>query len=250
MSRGPTEEPNRDPPRIVEGDSPGAKWIEALRQEPLPSWDHLPPAPRPRPPLPHTVPLGGVLVGAALLGAVLWGTRSPSRPAPPPSSAAEPAQPTPQEPPVHGTTEPKPPPPTAEPAPVVAAPTHAPDTVATDARATAAPRPRTKRRRPGAPRKQRSEHPSEVDLLEAAARALRAHPGEALRLLDRAARRYPRGTLRQEREVLRIEALIRLGRQRKASRTARRFLTRWPTSALRPRVERLLREAGEAPSTK
>lgn len=65
---------------------------------------------------------------------------------------------------------------------------------------------------------------------------------QALSLLDTYDRGTPRGSLRLEAEVLRIDALSRSGRVDQARARARVFLTRHPTSVLAARVRRL---AGE-----
>lgn len=62
---------------------------------------------------------------------------------------------------------------------------------------------------------------------------------QALSLLDAYDRGTPRGSLRLEAEVLRIDALSRSGRMEQARARARAFLTRHPTSVLAARVRRL-----------
>jgi hypothetical protein len=81
---------------------------------------------------------------------------------------------------------------------------------------------------------------SEVTLLDAAEAALGSDPGAALSLANRHTARFPYGMLSQEREVIAIEALWRLGRSDEARRRARRFFQDYPRSAHRPRVEALL----------
>jgi hypothetical protein len=53
-------------------------------------------------------------------------------------------------------------------------------------------------------------------------------------------RRFPDGPLSSERELLRILALTRLGRTSEARAARDAFLTRWPTSAYRNEIIRLL----------
>jgi RNA polymerase sigma-70 factor, ECF subfamily len=65
---------------------------------------------------------------------------------------------------------------------------------------------------------------------------------QALALLDAYDREAPRGVLRLEAEVLRIDALSRTGRMAQARARAHAFLSRYPTSVLSARVRRL---AGE-----
>ena len=62
---------------------------------------------------------------------------------------------------------------------------------------------------------------------------------EALSLLDAYERATPRGALRLEAEVLRIDALSRSGRTELAKSRARAFLERHPRSVLAARVRRL-----------
>jgi hypothetical protein len=80
--------------------------------------------------------------------------------------------------------------------------------------------------------------------LDAARAALRAGSvPRALQELDRYARRHPRGVLRQEASVLRIEALLRARDASKAQRTAQRFLSEHPDSPYAARVRSLLDDA-------
>jgi TolA-binding protein len=81
--------------------------------------------------------------------------------------------------------------------------------------------------------------PSEADLLEQARAALKA--GDSARALQRAsehAKRYPRGVLVQEREVLAIQALRRLGRDAEADRRADAFARAYPGSAFQRKLQR------------
>jgi TolA-binding protein len=79
----------------------------------------------------------------------------------------------------------------------------------------------------------------ELAALDAARAALQSGDGAgALRRLNEHARRFPRGRLRLEAEVLWIEALARTGNRTAAARRARRFLDRHPNSVLAPRLRR------------
>ncbi len=69
-----------------------------------------------------------------------------------------------------------------------------------------------------------------------------ADPGAALVTLDAARAAYPNGPLAQEREVLAIDALVRLGRRSDAVARARAFDKAFPSSAHRRRVAVLLGE--------
>lgn len=80
----------------------------------------------------------------------------------------------------------------------------------------------------------------ERSMLEAAQSALaRGDFGEALSLVERHAREFPKSELGEEREALRIRALARGGRcdEAKSARTA--FVTRFPASLQRGALERL-----------
>lgn len=73
--------------------------------------------------------------------------------------------------------------------------------------------------------------PTEAELLEQARSALKADPARALQRANEHAARFPRGVLVQEREVLAIQALRRLGRSAEAERRAEVFTKAFPGSA-------------------
>ncbi|HNS98349.1 MAG TPA: hypothetical protein PKL73_15465 [Polyangiaceae bacterium] len=79
--------------------------------------------------------------------------------------------------------------------------------------------------------------PSELDLIQQAQRALHSHPQRTLSLCREHARRYPHGMLAQEREVLMVEALQRLGHDEEAKDRSRAFLKDNPDSAHRKKIE-------------
>lgn len=81
---------------------------------------------------------------------------------------------------------------------------------------------------------------AEVKLLQRAQDALRSRPAEALALADSHARRAPRGLLAEEREVIAIDALVRLGRTTEARSRAARFRSTWPGSSHLTRVDSLI----------
>ncbi len=83
---------------------------------------------------------------------------------------------------------------------------------------------------PGAPL------PNEGAILLRARQQLGTDPGAALALTDEHARRFPSGSLTQEREVLAIEALTRLGRTSDARARLAAFRDRFPQS---PHISRL-----------
>ncbi len=81
---------------------------------------------------------------------------------------------------------------------------------------------------------------TELKALQRAQDALRSNPEEALSICNQSGRIYPRGMLGQEREVIAIEALVRLGRKAEANQRAEQFVKAFPRSALIRRLETLL----------
>jgi len=79
--------------------------------------------------------------------------------------------------------------------------------------------------------------PEEFRVLQAAREELPGSPAHALVLAESHARRFSRGMLDQERETIAIEALARLGRADEANARSRVFLSRFPASPYRSRVE-------------
>jgi hypothetical protein len=82
--------------------------------------------------------------------------------------------------------------------------------------------------------------PNEGSILLRARQQLGSDPAAALALTDEHARRYPSGSLTQEREVLAIEALTRLGRISDARARLAAFRDRFPQSAHIARLEALV----------
>jgi len=80
------------------------------------------------------------------------------------------------------------------------------------------------------------EAPSELELLQRARVALRSDPRRALELATEQARAYPSGEFVQEREVIAVEALARLGRPDEARERARAVVAQFPRT---PYVDRL-----------
>jgi hypothetical protein len=79
----------------------------------------------------------------------------------------------------------------------------------------------------------------EIRLLDQARSAVRAGEGsQALALLTRYSRRYPRGQFRQEAQVLRVEALKLSGNQQAAVALGKKFVAAHPESLHVERVER------------
>jgi len=98
------------------------------------------------------------------------------------------------------------------------------------------PRPR----RPRRPASDTGDDLAEAQLLDRAQRVLDTNPSKALGLVREHAQRFPRGKMRLEREVLRIDALARAGRREAAAAAARRFLAQNPGSAYQERIQALL----------
>lgn len=155
---------------------------------------------------------GGVKLGlaglalAAVGGGVLWFSSPAAPPAKTPSPSAVAVAASEAAPPV-----------AADPAPA-----------ATPSAATA-PEPA-----PSAPSLEKPSAPaqlSEVELLEQARQSLKSDPSRALQRANEHARRFPRGVLVQEREVLAIQALRRLGRDAEADRRTEAFSKAFPGSA-------------------
>jgi hypothetical protein len=78
---------------------------------------------------------------------------------------------------------------------------------------------------------------TEVELLERAQAALSERPRDALALTREHRRRFPRGVLVQEREVIAIDALKRLGEERAASDKAAAFEERYRGSVHQNRLD-------------
>lgn len=79
----------------------------------------------------------------------------------------------------------------------------------------------------------------EVDFLRRAQGLLASSPSDALSMADEHPALYPRGVLVQEREVIAIDALVRLGRRAEAAARAAAFRAAFPRSAHSSRVTAL-----------
>ncbi len=90
------------------------------------------------------------------------------------------------------------------------------------------------------PPAQAEDQEPETKVLQRAHAALAANPSQALALCTEHALRYPRGTLGQEREVIAIDALVRMGRRTEAASRAERFVKSYPASAHVRRLETLI----------
>lgn len=83
----------------------------------------------------------------------------------------------------------------------------------------------------------------ELSLLRRAQESLHSNPRSALAMTVRHEQEYPSGLLAQEREVIAIDALVRLGRFGEARARADLFQSRYPGSAHARRLEQLLKDA-------
>jgi len=83
----------------------------------------------------------------------------------------------------------------------------------------------------------------EARLLESARAALGTDPARALRITEEHARKHPMAQLSAERELIAIDALIRLGRRDEALRRAAPRLARAPNSLYAKRLRQLLGQA-------
>jgi hypothetical protein len=81
---------------------------------------------------------------------------------------------------------------------------------------------------------------NELQLLRDAAKTIRENPTEALALCNRAAERFPKGSLAEERETIAIQALVALGRADDAKARAAAFRKRYPQSAFQQRIDQIL----------
>lgn len=179
----------------------------------------LPPGTLPGAPPPPAGPAGaaggkialGFVATGVVAAAIAIATRTPSpteAPPPPPASAIVEA--------------PAPPPP---PAPIETTP----EPIAS---ASATP--------PARPAPPRVVVPEATILKQAHDELLRGSPERALALAADHARAYPNGALAQERDVITIEALVRLGRKDEARRKARAFHAAYPGSSHGERIDRLV----------
>ena len=80
---------------------------------------------------------------------------------------------------------------------------------------------------------------ADLMLLRQARSALGHNPSRALELTAEHARLYPTSELRQERDVIRIEALVKLGRTGEVRQSADNFSARFPGSAHSSKVKAL-----------
>jgi hypothetical protein len=160
-----------------------------------------------------------MLVAGAAAAFQMMGRRSPTE-TPPPQTTPKKAEPAAVEP-----VEP------AEPAPARPA----------DLAPAAAPAQTPSRSRPTPVAGKHESGPGEIQLLTRARESdVRGDYGEVLAILAEHERRYPAGRLSEEREVLRVKALVGLERGGEARRTAARFRQHFPRSVLLRKVDEIL----------
>lgn len=80
----------------------------------------------------------------------------------------------------------------------------------------------------------------EVSLLDQARTQLPASPANALAALDRHSKQFPKGSLKLEASLLRVEALVKAGRRAEAERLGAKLAAQDPDGPLGLRVKRLL----------
>lgn len=89
----------------------------------------------------------------------------------------------------------------------------------------------------------------EFALIQRAQDQLASSPARALSILDDHARAFPSGELTQERETMRVEALVRVDRNAEARTCANALLARFPRTPYVARLERALGEPLSAASS-
>jgi hypothetical protein len=95
----------------------------------------------------------------------------------------------------------------------------------------------------GAPASSNGDLVRERELLDVARAALaRGRPADAVAAAEEHARRWPRGHLAEEREVVFVQGLVAAGRRREAETKATQFRERFPASMLTPAVDLALDE--------
>lgn len=180
--------------------------------------------------------LTGSVGGALLLGYVAWTVAEP--PATPISSVRPAAAPTAAVPSsVHTSVSPLAPP-LSPPAPRLAA---RPAPLPAPAPSSAEPKSQRSRTASG--------HETNADTLAAEAAMLhRAHsalavsPRAALDAVEDHARRFPNGQLRAERELIRVQALLKVGRRREAEARARTFKSNSTSQLYTDRIDAIMRQ--------
>lgn len=81
---------------------------------------------------------------------------------------------------------------------------------------------------------------SELELLKQARNAVTSDPLRAYALTERSRALFPQAALAQERDLIAITALFRMGREQQARSQAQLFRSRYPRSAYLPQIARML----------
>jgi hypothetical protein len=95
-----------------------------------------------------------------------------------------------------------------------------------------------------------AEGPSELELLREAQRLQATDPAAALAVVARHSRLFPSGILAQERELVAINSLTRLGRTEAARARAASFLRQYPGSVHALRIQELVGTSAPSASTR
>jgi hypothetical protein len=167
--------------------------------------------------------VGALAIGVASVQTLL--APDPAPPSAPPSALTPPAPETPARA-------------LAPPAPAADSPVDPPVIVQPSVARPTEPAPSAPRSRRSPPPARAANKPDEATLLARAQAALAADPRTALALSREHQRRFPRGALAEEREVIAIDALKRLGRTSAADARAAAFERRYRGSVHQPRLER------------
>lgn len=141
------------------------------------------------------------------------------------------------------------PPPSVPDAPIVAPPPADPPALVENAEAPTPPPltdPSPRKRAPpkSPPAAEEDALARELALLDVARTEVTSAPTRALATLQEHARRFPKGALGTEADLLRVEALVKAGRRAEAVRLGRRLTAQGATGPLAERVQRLLEDIG------
>ena len=209
----------------VESDAVRARLMSRARAATLEG----PPAPSPKLQRASASPVAAGTVALAVVGVAvavalyLWRGSAPSAPPVVPSAVTAPATP--------------PPAPVAPAAAAMSAPSSTSDTASEPpaSAGTSAPAPRVASSRP------KDGGLDELQLLSRARNAdAQGDYSEVLSILSEHERAFPGGRLSEEREVLRVKALVGLARSEQAKRAGARFRRRFPHSVLLHKVDEML----------
>jgi hypothetical protein len=173
-----------------------------------------------------------LLIACVAAAASYWVSRQPGRAAPPPKVSSSASGET--------SLRPEPTVPAAPARPSSgAAPSAEPDVAL-----------RTSSARPKPSPSLVAEGPTELELLREAQRLQASEPAAALAVVARHLRLFPSGILAQEREVVAINALMRLGQREAARARAAAFLRQYPGSVHAQRIQELVGGSAAASSAR